>query len=79
MMVQRCLLCASHQVAHATLLEAWRCCETGMYDKDVDRWRKRQMEDELRDPRNFVECVPDLMTLLCCVAAIWHACYTLQH
>lgn len=34
---------------------SWCCDETGMYDKDVDRWQKRQMEDELRDPRNFLE------------------------
>lgn len=27
----------------------------GLYDKDIDRWKKRQLEDELRDPRNFVE------------------------
>lgn len=29
---------------------------TGMYDKDIDRWQKRAMEDELRDPSNFLEC-----------------------
>jgi hypothetical protein len=40
---------------HAPALNSWCCYKTGMYDKDVDRWRKRQMEDELRDPGNFLE------------------------